>query len=467
MISSAQTSFDEFIEHDFLNGAFVGILVKDIEADEIVYALNDNLRFTTASILKLFTSAAAVELLGPDYKFETSFYINGDIDKKGKLAGDLIIVGGGDPLISGRFRDSVTEVLEFWADSLLQRGIKTIEGDIVVDNSFFESDELGPGWSYDYLTYWYACPISPLSFNDNCVDFRVYPAADIGGKCRLEFDPRTDYIKVINNTITLLAGLDNTFDFLRHPETNIVEFFGGIAIDDENGELDYVSVHKPHLYCVNIFKDIIIKKGIKFKGQLIEIGIKNIENKWTYNYLDKLFTWQSEPMSAIIKVINKNSQNFFAEQTLKTIGAELAGVGSFDMSTRIVTDWIESIGITAGDVHYYDGSGLTHMNLATPASIIHLLRYMYNSQNFDVYYESLAIPGIDRSVRSRMKNYPMAEQMRTKTGSIANTRTFAGYLTTKTGKLLAFSIMVNNYGVTRDDIDNWTDKLCGYIIDNY
>jgi D-alanyl-D-alanine carboxypeptidase/D-alanyl-D-alanine-endopeptidase (penicillin-binding protein 4) len=107
------------------------------------------------------------------------------------------------------------------------------------------------------------------------------------------------------------------------------------------------------------------------------------------------------------------------------------------------------------------------MNLAKPSAIVKLLDYMHKTPNFDIYYESLAIPGVDRSVRRRMADNPLAEMMRTKTGSIANTRTFAGYLTSRSGRLIAFSLMVNNYSVKDAEIDDWMDNFCGYIIDNY
>ncbi|OQX92254.1 MAG: hypothetical protein B6D58_03885 [candidate division Zixibacteria bacterium 4484_95] len=197
----ADCDVELLLENDVLDGAFVGIAVKNIDADSMIFSHNAHLRFTIASNLKLFTSAAALEIFGPNYRFITSFFINGKIDKKGNLEGDLLIAGGGDPLISGRFRKSVTEVLDLWADSIAKKGVNNIKGDLVVDNNFFEDDELGPGWSHDDLTYWYACPISALSFNDNCVDLHVYPGEIIGQPCSITLVPKTDYIDTVNGTI--------------------------------------------------------------------------------------------------------------------------------------------------------------------------------------------------------------------------------------------------------------------------
>ena len=464
-VASDIPGLDSLLNDEVVEGAFVGIAIKDAAADSMVYAYNADLRFTTASNLKLFTSAAAIEILDPAYKFATQFYINGQITNKGVLEGDLIIAGGGDPLISGRFRKSLTEVLELWADSILAKGITKIDGNLAIDNSFFENDVLGPGWSHDDLTYWYACPISALSFNDNCVDLHVYPSDQIGNPCRIVLSPETDYIDTINNTTTLPAGSENTFDFYRYTGTNKVEYFGGVALDDDNGVVDYVTVDSPHIYCAEVFEDILNKRGIIINGEIINIENENRPSK--YNKSVKLFDWYSDSLGVVISVINKNSQNLFAELTLKTLGAEICGEGSFEASAKLIEDWLESIGITKDDVHYYDGSGLSYMNLAKPSAIIRLLQYMHDSPNFETYYESLAIPGVDRSVRDRMTDHPLADNMRTKTGYIANTRTFSGYLTTRNGLLMAFSLMVNNYSARVSEIDEWLDEVCSCVIDNY
>ena len=463
----ADCDVELLLENDVLDGAFVGIAVKNIDADSMIFSHNAHLRFTIASNLKLFTSAAALEIFGPNYRFITSFFINGKIDKKGNLEGDLLIAGGGDPLISGRFRKSVTEVLDLWADSIARKGVNNIKGDLVVDNNFFEDDELGPGWSHDDLTYWYACPISALSFNDNCVDLHVYPGEIIGRPCSITLVPKTDYIDTVNGTITVAKGLNNTFDFYRYPGSNKVKFFGGIAIDDIDGVVDYVSVKNPHLYCAEVFRDILEDHGLRIKGKIINVGRENIPPKYRYKNLIRLFDWCSDSLGVVISVINKNSQNFFAEQTLKTMGAELYGEGSFKLSTRLVENWLESIGIGKDDVRYCDGSGLSYINLATPSAIIKLLEYMHTSPYFITYYESLAIPTIDRSVRRRMTGHPLANKMRTKTGSIENTRTFSGYLTTRKDCLVAFSILVNNYSVETSEVDDWIDRVCAYFIDNF
>ncbi|MEE9553503.1 MAG: D-alanyl-D-alanine carboxypeptidase/D-alanyl-D-alanine-endopeptidase [candidate division Zixibacteria bacterium] len=463
-------SLDGLLADTALTNAQIGIAVYDITADSSIFCRDCQKLFTPASNMKLFTSAAALELLGPSYRFKTRFLNTGRIDNKSRIKGDLIIVGGGDPLISGRFRDNITEVLELWADSLLQRGIKEIKGDIIIDNSFFTGSEFGGGWSLDDLSYWYACPVSALSFNDNCVDLKFLPGKNVGDPAIIELEPPTDYIRITNNAITVQADSEFTLDYFRIPFTNDVTFFGGMPISDTLGEVDYVSVHRPDIYCGYIFSSILKEKKIKFKGDIIKIGDLDEKDKSDYSMekTNSLFTWYSDSMGVVISVINKNSQNFFAEQTLKTIGAELGGEGSFEKGLELAVAFFDSLGISEDDISMGDGSGLSHYNIVKPAAIIELFKQMHDSPHFETYFESLGIPGVDRSVRKRLEGVEFRERARTKTGSIANTRTFSGYIDgPRTGRLIAFSLMVNNYSCKMSYVDSWFDSIVESIIAEY
>ncbi len=453
-----------------LSNAHLGLAIYDITAESMLYELNSNRLFSPASNLKLFTSAAALELLGPGYRFKTGFYKTGRIDNKGRLKGDLIIRGGGDPLISGRFRESVTEVLELWADSLLLLGIKEIKGNIMVDNSFFSGPDLGAGWSWDDLSYWYACPLSALSFNDNCVDLEFFPGLKVGDPAIIKINPVTDYIKITNQAVTSLADSDFTLDYYRVPYTNDVEFFGSMAVNDTDGVTDYVSVDRPELYTVSVFIDILKTKGIKFKGEYYSLddrggGELNISSAKMEN---ELFEWKSDSLGSVISVINKNSQNFFAEQSLMTLGRELGGEGSLEKGIEIAAAFYDSIGISSDDLAMYDGSGLSYINLVKPSAITRLLRYMHEGPNSRVYYESLAIPGQDRSVRNRLMDEEYRENVHAKTGSISNTRSFSGYIDgPRTGHLIAFSIMINNYSCESSYVTDWYDSIAAAILREY
>jgi D-alanyl-D-alanine carboxypeptidase/D-alanyl-D-alanine-endopeptidase (penicillin-binding protein 4) len=457
------------VDDSLLNNTQIGISIYDVTADKALFRHNDTLLFKPASNMKLFTSAAALELLGPSFRFKTQIKIRGRITEK-KLEGDLVIVGGGDPLISGRFRSNITEILEFWADSLIAHGIEEIDGGIVIDNSYFEGPNLGAGWSWDDLTYWYACPISALSFNDNCIDLKFMPGPIIGEPAIIECNPNTNYIISHNMTYTLPAESTFTLDFYRIPYTNDVTFFGGIPSSDTAGEVDYVSVHRPEIYTAMVFSSVMASKGIIFKGTAVSLDDIEMSRQAEYSHpaLIPLFTWHSDTLGVVAQVINTNSQNFFAEQTLLTLGAEKQGEGSFKAGILAAREFFDGIGISRKDLAMLDGSGLSYINVVKPKAIITLLRYMTKSPNFDLYFESLGNPAEDRSVRNRLKDQPGRENIRAKTGHIAGVSTFSGYVKgPHSNHLIAFSIMVNNYTCPRDYSETWEDGIVALLLRDY
>ncbi|UCC80843.1 MAG: D-alanyl-D-alanine carboxypeptidase/D-alanyl-D-alanine-endopeptidase [Candidatus Zixiibacteriota bacterium] len=454
---------DSILADSALANALVGLAIRDITSDSLLYDLNAGKLFSPASNMKLFTSAAALELLGPGYRFKTRFSHSGEIDKKGRLKGDLIIAGGGDPLISGRFRDSITEVLYLWADSLSSYGIKEIKGDIIVDNSFFAGQRLGFGWSWDDLSYWYACPVTALAFDDNCVDLEFRPGKKVGDKAKITINPETDYIKITNNAVTLPAGSEFTLDYYRTPSTNDVEFFGGIAVDD-SGQVDYVSVYRPEIYCAYIFSDVLKAVNIKFEGVIYNLDeLKEKERDYIEENIKHLFAWQSDSLGVVVAVINQRSQNLFAELTLLTMGKKIGGEGSFTKSLEVVQAFFDSIGISSDDLDMNDGSGLSYINLVKPDAIIRLLKFMYNSEHFEIYYNSLRTPRDFRLVGVENR-----ENVRVRGGTIANTRTYSGYLTgPASGHLLAFSIMVNNYSCPKKYVESWQDSILEVLLRHF
>ncbi|OGC94904.1 MAG: D-alanyl-D-alanine carboxypeptidase/D-alanyl-D-alanine-endopeptidase [candidate division Zixibacteria bacterium RBG_16_53_22] len=457
------------LSDSFLANAQIGLSIYDITAKEPLFSHNDTLLFNPASNLKLFTSAAALELLGPSYRFRTRIMCRDKIEN-GRLAGDLVLVGGGDPLVSGRFRSHITEVFESWADSLIARGISRIDGGIVIDNSFFTGPSLGAGWSWDDLTYWYACPLSALSFNDNCVDLKFLPGPTIGSPALIECDPNIGYITSHNMAYTLPPESSFTLDYYRIPYTNDVTFFGGIPISDTAGEIDYVSVHRPEIYAATVFGSVLTRKGVDLIGRITAIDDLEISRRADYSRpnLISLFTWESDTLGVVVKVIDTNSQNFFAEQTLLTLGAEKAGEGSFKAGLRIITAFLDSIGIGPNDLSMYDGSGLSYINAVKPRAVVDLLRYMSARPNFETYYQSLGNPAVDRSVRGRLDGIAGRERIRAKTGHIAGVSTLSGYMRgSKENHLIAFSIMINNYTCPRAHCEAWEDKIVASLLEVY
>ena len=219
----------KFDDPEFEN-AHWGVMIRSLKTGETVYARNENKMFMPASNMKLFTSASAAVALGPDYRYTTRLVSNGKISDS-VLTGDLIIVGSGDPTISGRYNEGkVTETFEQWADSLKAKGIREITGNVIGDDNCFDDGYYGTGWSADYETDYYAAQFSGISFNDNCVDIRIVPSAIIADICSVFVVPNTGYVTIINQTMTAsVEDSVNDIIFLRKRGTNTIYVRGSMS----------------------------------------------------------------------------------------------------------------------------------------------------------------------------------------------------------------------------------------------
>jgi serine-type D-Ala-D-Ala carboxypeptidase/endopeptidase (penicillin-binding protein 4) len=261
-----------------------------------------------------------------------------------------------------------------------------------------------------------------------------------------------------------------TLDYYRPSDDNIVTFFGGISISDSMGKVDYVSVNRPELYTLSVLSDVLNSKGIKSQNKFGAISEMSAEEAKIYDKdkLKTVFAWESDTLGAVLKVINTNSQNFFAEQTLRMLGVVKCSNGTFQGGIKAERSFLDSIGITERDIQLYDGSGLSYMNHVKPDAIVRLLTVMSKSPNFNVYLESLGNPEKDRAAGTRFKGVPGRGNVRFKGGYIAGVSTLSGYIKgPKSGHLLAFSIMINNYTCDKSYAEVWEDSLVALILSEY
>jgi D-alanyl-D-alanine carboxypeptidase/D-alanyl-D-alanine-endopeptidase (penicillin-binding protein 4) len=439
-----------------LFNAQVGIFIESLNDGRVIYRSNEHKSFIPASNMKLYTTACALRNLKPDFKLKTSFYT---IDKPsgGELASDLIIRGSGDPGISGRFRDDdMYACLKDWADSLKKDGIYKLTGNLVGDISLFGGPEVRAGWEWDDMPYYYAAQISALSFNDNCVDLLISPGKDIGDSVTIKTQPDIDYIKIINTVKTVHPDSLTDLNIWRERGRNVVYVSGSVHAGSEI-KRDYVTVENPALLLLKTFAKVLKENGIEFDGELC---INEDKSKFRYDSLNVLFEYPSQPLSKLIEVVNKNSNNFFAEQLFSVLGLVNFEDGSQKNGVKTVSRLLNSMGIPPGEINIVDGSGLARQNLVSPFSTVSVLRTMYKSSVFDDFFNSLPIAGVDGTLKNRMKKSPAENNVHAKTGYVANTRSLSGYAKDADGKNYAFSMMFNNYLVPTAYINDLQDKIC-------
>ncbi|MCL5029383.1 MAG: D-alanyl-D-alanine carboxypeptidase/D-alanyl-D-alanine-endopeptidase [Bacteroidetes bacterium] len=446
---------DIFNDPNFSNAEW-GVVIQSLETGEYLYKRNEDKLFMPASNLKLFTSAAGLIILGSEYKFRTNIFMNGYVDGS-VLKGDLVIQGRGDPSISGRFYNgNMLKVYTDWADSLANEGIDEITGNIIGDDNAFDEVGLGAGWAWDYESNWFAAPSSAICFNDNCIDIVV----TVNKKTRqpeVTVSPDTKYVIILNKVTTVPKDSITSIDAYRELGTNVITVFGTIR-DNSDSVKTYVTVNNPTQYAMVVFKDVLRKKGIIIDGYPIDIN--DMTTSIDYNKMKLLFTQDSPPLKDIIKVINKNSQNLYAEQLLKTIGLETKGFGNVENGVSAENKVFKDMGINPESMNIVDGSGLSRLDLVTPKQIVSLLSYMYKSKYFIPFFNSLPIAGVDGTLGDRLQNTKAQGKIRAKTGFIEGVRSLSGYAFTGDNEPIAFSIIVNNFNVPVKLAENIQDLVC-------
>lgn len=456
-IAEFREQMDDIFNDPTFSNAHWGVVIQSLETGEYLYKRNEDKFFVPASNMKLFTTTAGLLLLGEDYKFSTNIFTDGIIDGS-VLQGNLIIQGRGDPTISGRFyNNDVYAVYSLWADSLLAMGIDEIRGNIIGDDNLFDEVGLGKGWSWDYESYWYAAPSSAISLNDNCVDITL-KYNSYSDKLDLIASPESKYM-VIRNEVRLVPK-DSVTDVSVYRErgSNVVTVYGTFSRRIDSLKT-YVTVNNPTQFAMVILQNVLQQKGITVRGYPIDIDDYGDTLDYTEN-ISHLFSHYSPDMTEIVKVINKGSHNFYAEQLLKTIGLEIEGFGSVKNGVDASKEIFKEIGLNPENIVMADGSGLSHHNMTTPRQIVTLLNYFFNSSLFTPFYNSLPISGIDGSLGNRMKNTRAQGLVRAKTGYIRAARSLSGYTQTGDKEPIVFSMICNNFNVPVKLAENLQDLVC-------
>ena len=413
------------------------IQIIDLESGAVVAQRNPNMPLAPASNMKLFTTAAAIDLLKPNFEVTTTVYARGNVDASGTLDGDVKIVGRGDPTIGGRFHDGhATAVIEEWATDLKRSGIKTIRGNLIFEYGYMDTEYIHPTWPVDQLINWYEAPVSAFSMQEGCVQVRVLPASN-GKPCNVQLEPPTNYVAVQSSCVT---GRGLPF-ITRFRNSNTVIVRGGVPARSGATEV-FLTVENPIHYFAAVTNETLQRSGIRIDGQIV-LTPRDNRPDW------RPVSQHTTPMNILVYVVNKKSQNHYAEQVVKIIGAETKKEGSWKAGTAAVTEWLTTkVGIPPDEYHQADGSGMSRDNRASANAFIHLLRYMWKSPNREDFVSSLPYSGDpDSKFGHRLRTAPYARQVYAKTGYIVGVVGLSGYVHSASGKVYAFSFLFNRYHV--------------------
>lgn len=405
----------------------LGVVVKSLTTNESIFEFNADKLFIPASNQKVIISVAALSLLKPDYRYKTEFYSGGEVSE-GVLYGGLYVKGYGDPTLE---KDN----LVFIANQMKMMGIREIRGGIIVDDSYFEKVRFGKGWKSNWRGDVFSPPISALTLNHNTFEIHVSPSKP-GGRPYIRLEPPGSYIQVFNKAVT--SSKKGGLSAHWVDGTNAVALNGRISPRRSSQFLE-LAVIDPSLYTGGVFKKALENFGIAVSGPVT----KGVVPKWGA----RIYTHESIPLSLIVNEYNKESVNVIGENLIKTLGAQFKGSpGSWETGAQVISDFLVGIGVD----NYFrivDGSGLSNLNRVSPHTMTDVLQYAYRNKLIGPdFVKSLPIAGVDGTLKKRFRSSELEGRVIAKTGYINNVRALSGYAFTRSGDVLAFSILSNGVG---------------------
>ena len=419
------------VEDPALVRAHVGLAVQIAETGEVLFENEAEKRFVPASNTKIVTAAVALDALGPDHRWTTRLVVDGPV-RDGVLAGDLWIVGGGDPLLS-------RSDLAGWVPLLREAGIRRIEGDLVGDDRVFEEGQWGEGWMWDDLFGGWAAGVSGLQLHPNTVRAWLIPGPELGDAARVVLRGVSPDLPIDNRVRTGAPGSEVRLQFLPPPEGGEVRLEGWVPVGPDSVPL-YLSTPHPTLYLLDYLHEHLRDQGIAVTG-----GVRRArptEQPASPGWSVEL---RSEPLYEVIADMLKPSDNQVAETVLRTVGKEAGDGGSAESGIEVIEETLAGWGIEPGAVSLADGSGLSRYNEVTPNAMVRLLRSMWRHPDFPVFEAAMPVAGVDGTLRRRLLGTPGESNVKAKTGSLSSVRALSGYLRDGAGETLIFSLILNGY----------------------
>lgn len=446
-----------FAEPDFINANW-GVAIQSLDNGQYLYLHDADKRYLPASNMKLLTTSASLGQLGIDFRYQTVLYADGVIGPDSVLTGNLILAGAGDPTFGSRYFNSKnTQIFEDWADSLRALGIRAIHGNIIGDDNIFDDEILGTGWAWDDESEYYSAQIGGICFFDNCVNVYFSTEDTVKARARFRLEPETEYLEIYQNTVTIAAPEeDGSVTFNRRRGTNLVQVQGSVPKSTQEYQ-DWVTVDNPTRYAVTVLKETLAAKKIAVIGQGFDIDELS---DFHYKKDRPVAVYTSAPLIEIVRIINKISQNLYAEQVFRSLGINSAQTNNETTGREALKAFLQAAGINTDAIRIADGSGLSRKNLVSPRQVVTLLRYLDKQPYGPAFVETLPIAGIDGTLKGRMVKTRAEKNVRAKTGTLENVRSLSGFITTLDGERLAFSMLLNNFMVPVSVATRIQDLVC-------
>ena len=441
--------------------------IAALDTGKVIYENHADRLMSPASNCKLYAAALALDTFGGVYRFTTPVLATAKVDRKGKLHGDLIVSGRGDPSWkANNFWDNFTPFITIVTNA----GVRRITGNMVMDTTFFRGPPTGGSWCVDDLDDSEGAEVSALTLEDNLAQIRVTPATNISRPCLLELSPPGTGVILVNRTTTVPAGGKKELEFHRPLGTKTIYVFGEVPVGDAGETLD-APVPQPAVWFGMAPKTALERAGVVVNGKVRCVEWPEVPS-WTETNLMKLGEVKSPALREILRAFLKPSQNLETDLVFDHAGEMLRGTNtparetSEALAVAALETFLATNGIPA-DVHFDEGSGLSRNNLTSANATVGLLELMATNRWAKDYYDALPVAGVDGTLRRRMKNTPAFQTVHAKTGTLRWVNSLSGYVTTAAGEKLVFSLMLNRYDSPPDrrrtaELDDIAVMLAGY-----
>ncbi len=454
-LAELQSRITQVLRKPEFEAAMIGIKVTSLTTGKVLFEENANKLLRPASNMKLYTIAAALDRLSPDYRITTSIYARSKPDAAGIINGDLTIYGRGDPSLAARFNNGdYFKGINELATRIAAAGVKRVEGDLVGDETYFVGPQYGSGWEWEDLQWYYGAEVTPLTINDNALDLFIKPGAQVGSPAVITTGPPDPLLRIVNKAVTSERKTKRDLNVYRGLAGDELEISGSIALDDR-GYTGGIGISRPGLLFAYLLRSALVERGVTITGRTRATGprVSIAAVASDLSTLTEIATIQSPPLSVIAAQTLKPSQNLYAEIVLRTLGkvaplpltAANANRTSENAGLEVVKAFLREAGATPPSLVLTDGSGLSRNDMITAEATMQLLTYMHNHRYAAAFRDALPIAGVDGTLRNRFKNTPAENNLRAKTGSLSSASSLSGYVRDAAGEDLAFSIMVNNF----------------------
>lgn len=460
--NSIQTAIKAFAESPEFINAGISFMAIDISTGEPIAELNPKLAIPSASTAKLFATATAIEILGPDYRAETRIYSDGKIEKDGTLIGNIWIRGGGDATLGSKYfnkEGGENAFLINWADTLRKMGITAISGAIIADGSEFGYMGIPDGWSWNDMGNYYGAGPSGICIFDNMLKFNFKTGSIAGSKAELKSMFPTVKNLAFHNYISAenVSG-DNSYIF-GAPYSLDRFATGSLPLNQSSFEVKG-SLPDPEFQLADELKKQLEKIGISVKEGAKSVRQLDLQMKNRYQAAEfkLLFIHKGQKISDIATFTNLKSINLFAEQLVCLVGYKLGNNGSTDEGLKQLEKyWANKINLTG--LYLKDGSGLSRSNAISASHFCELLKAMSSSKNHQIFFSTLPIAGKSGTLSNLCKDQPGQGRVVAKSGTMSRIKSYAGYVNSKSGKHIAFAIIVTNFNNSSSSVTEKLERL--------